>query len=102
MWMELQTGKNAAPNTKICQLSFLNIGRKIMTNSTLANTETTGKNSDVAAFIGRVTLVHFLSYSLVGALFFALGLNVIVFMRATQIPLCGGTRSSFAPRTRSW
>ena len=40
-----------------------------MSNSPLASTGTTGKSSSLAAFCGRVTLVHFLSYSLVGALF---------------------------------
>ncbi len=50
-----------------------------MSNSSLASAETKGKSGSLAAFIGRVTLVHFLTYSLVGALFFFLGINMIVY-----------------------
>jgi len=66
-----------------------------MSNSTLANTDTKEKNSSLAAFIGRVTLVHFLTYSLVGALFFALGLNVIVFYENNPDPAMQGYQEIF-------
>ncbi len=64
-----------------------------MSDSTLANTK--GKNGSFAAFIGRVTLLHFLSYSLVGALFFALGLNVIVFYESNPDPAMQGYQGIF-------
>lgn len=46
----------------------MNTGKKDekMSNSQLASTGTTGKSGGFAAFCGRVTLVHFLTYSLVG------------------------------------
>ena len=44
-----------------------------MSNSQPANIEGKGKNSSLATFIGRVTLVHVLTYSLVGALYFFWG-----------------------------
>ena len=66
-----------------------------MSNSPLAGTGTTGKSGSLAAFCGRVTLVHFLSYSLVGALFFALGLNVIVFYESNPDPAMQGYQEIF-------
>ena len=50
-----------------------------MSDNHLENTATTDGGSSLAVWCGRVILVHFLTYSLVGALFFALGLNVIVY-----------------------
>ena len=46
-------------------------------------------------FIGRVTLVHFLTYSLVGALFFALGFNVIVYYESNPDPIMRGYQELF-------
>jgi hypothetical protein len=66
-----------------------------MSDSPLANTGTTGKSGSLAAFCGRVTLVHFLSYSLVGALFFALGLNVIVYYESNPDPAMQGYQEIF-------
>jgi hypothetical protein len=66
-----------------------------MSNSPLASTGTTGKSGSLAAFCGRVTLVHFLSYSLVGALFFALGLNVIVYYESNPDPAMQGYQEIF-------
>ena len=66
-----------------------------MSNSQLANTGTTGKSGGLAAFCARVTLVHFLTYSLVGALFFALGLNVIVYYESNPDPAMRGYQEIF-------
>ena len=66
-----------------------------MSNSSLAGAGTTGKSGSLAAFCGRVTLVHFLSYSLVGALFFALGLNVIVYYESNPDPAMQGYQEIF-------
>jgi hypothetical protein len=66
-----------------------------MSDSPLANTGTTGKSGSLAPFCGRVTLVHFLSYSLVGALFFALGLNVIVYYESNPDPAMQGYQEIF-------
>jgi len=65
-----------------------------MSNFT-ATTETKVKNTSLVAFVGRATLVHFLSYSLVGALFFALGLNVIVFYESNPDPAMQGYQAIF-------
>jgi hypothetical protein len=54
-----------------------------------------GKGGGLAAFCGRVTLVHFLTYSLVGALFFALGLNVIVYYENNPDPTMQGYQGIF-------
>lgn len=66
-----------------------------MSNSPLASTGTTGKSGSLAAFCGRVTLVHFLTYSLVGALFFGLGLNVIVYYESNPDPTMQGYQEIF-------
>ena len=66
-----------------------------MSNSPPASTGTTDKSGSLAAFCGRVTLVHFLSYSLVGALFFALGLNVIVYYESNPDPAMQGYQEIF-------
>ena len=66
-----------------------------MSNSLTTSTEMKGKNSSLAAFIGRVTLVHFLTYSLVGALFFALGLNVMVYYESNPDPAMQGYQEIF-------
>jgi hypothetical protein len=66
-----------------------------MSSSTLASAGTSGKSGSLAAFCGRVTLVHFLTYSLVGALFFALGLNVIVFYESNPDPAMQGYQEIF-------
>jgi hypothetical protein len=66
-----------------------------MAESSLASTGSTGKSSSFATFVGRATLVHFLSYSLVGALFFGLGLNVIVYYEANPDPIMRGYQEIF-------
>ncbi len=66
-----------------------------MSNSLLARTEMKGKNSSLAAFIGRVTLAHFLTYSLVGALFFVLGINMIVHFESNPDPVMRGYQEIF-------
>lgn len=66
-----------------------------MPDATITNTDTKGKNSRLVPFVGRVTLVHFLTYSLVGALFFALGLNVIVFYENNPDPAMQGYQGIF-------
>ena len=66
-----------------------------MSASALASPEEMTKSSNLVAFCGRVTLAHFLSYSLVGALFFALGLNVIVFYENNPDPTMQGYQELF-------
>ncbi len=66
-----------------------------MSTSLPASTEIKSKNSSLAVFIGRVTLVHFLTYSLVGALFFALGFNVIVYYESNPDPIMRGYQELF-------
>jgi len=63
--------------------------------SSNASSENTIQNSSLAAFVGRVTIVHFLTYSLVGALFFVLGLNVIVFYENNPDPALQGYQEIF-------
>ncbi len=66
-----------------------------MATLSLAEARTTTKSSNIAEFIGRVTLVHFLSYSLIGALFFALGLNVMVIYENNPDPAMQGYQEIF-------
>ncbi len=66
-----------------------------MSNSPLASTGTTNKSGSLAAFCGRATLVHFLSYTLVGGLFFVLGINVIVFYESNPDPTMQGYQEIF-------
>jgi len=66
-----------------------------MSDTPLASTGTTGKSGSLAAFVGRVTLVHFLTYTLVGGLFFVLGLNVIVFYESNPDPAMQGYQEIF-------
>ena len=54
-----------------------------------------GKSGSLAAFCGRVTLVHFLSYSLVGALFFFLRLNMMVYYESNPDPAMQGYQEIF-------
>ena len=44
------------------------------------------EGSSLAAWCGRVIVTHFLTYSLVGAIFFAIGLNVIVYYESNPDP----------------
>ncbi|MEE9402463.1 MAG: hypothetical protein V3V47_04610 [Desulfobacteria bacterium] len=53
------------------------------------------KSGSLAAFCGRVTLVHFLSYSLVGALFFFLRLNMMVYYESNPDPAMQGYQEIF-------
>ena len=73
-----------------------------MSDTPLASTATTAKKSSLAAFCGRVALVHFLTYSLVGALFFALGLNVIVFYERHPDPALLGYQGIFRATDSAW
>ena len=73
-----------------------------MSNSSPASIGTTGKSGGLLAFCGRVTLVHFLTYSLVGALFFALGLNVIVYYENNPDPAIQGYQGIFRATDSAW
>jgi hypothetical protein len=75
---------------------------KMMTTPTLASYTPGEKSRSIGAFCGRVTLVHFLSYSLVGALFFALGLNVIVFYENNPDPTMQGYQALFRATDSVW
>ena len=73
-----------------------------MATVAIDNTETTSKSSSLVAFCGRVALVHFLTYSLVGAIFFALGLNVIVFYENNPDPSMQGYQALFRATNSLW
>ena len=66
-----------------------------MSDTHQVNTATTDRSSSLAAWCGRVIVTHFLTYSLVGALFFALGLNVIVFYESNPDPVMQGYQEIF-------
>lgn len=63
---------------------------------------TAGKSGSLVAFCGRVTLVHFLSYSLVGALFFFLKLNVIVYYELNPDTAIRGYQELFRTTNSVW
>ena len=66
-----------------------------MSDDHVVNTTTSDKSSSLAAWCGRVIVTHFLTYSLVGALFFALGLNVIVYYAGNPDPVLRGYQEIF-------
>ena len=65
--------------------------------SEVQSVETTKSNdvSSLIAWCGRVIVAHFLTYSLVGAVFFALGLNVIVYHEGNPDPALQGYQEIF-------
>jgi hypothetical protein len=73
-----------------------------MSTGPLASLGTKGKKSSLAAFCGRAALVHFVTYSLVGALFFVLGLNVIVFYERNPDPAMLGYQGIFRATDSVW
>jgi hypothetical protein len=66
-----------------------------MSSEPIASSATTGKSSSLAAWCGRVILVHFLTYSLVGAIFFGIGLNVIAYYESNPDPALQGYQEIF-------
>ena len=94
-------GLVSRPKPKVAIHQSYRRGNK-MSDSSLAGAGTTGKNASLVAFIGRVALVHFLTYSLVGALFFALGLNVIVYYENNPDPAMQGYQGIFRAVDSVW